>query len=84
MFGSKRGKQQRLERMVDLLHSHPGGLPQSEIARQLRVPRSTIHRDLVALEKRGMLLAEDPRGRISLFNGCSAKIKCVAIFRNEM
>lgn len=67
MFGSKKAKQARLERMVDLLHGHPGGLPPSEIARQLRVPRSTVHRDLVALEKRGVLLAEDPRGRISLF-----------------
>lgn len=67
MFGSKQGKQQRLERMVDLLQSHPAGLLPSEIARQLRVPRSTVHRDLVALEKRGVLLAEDPCGRISLF-----------------
>lgn len=67
MFGSKQGKQQRLERMVDLLQNHPTGLLPSEIARELRVPRSTIHRDLVALEKRGVLLAEDPRGRISLF-----------------
>jgi DNA-binding IclR family transcriptional regulator len=67
MFGSKKGKQERLDRLVDLLQGHPGGLSQSEMARQLRVPRSTVHRDLVALEKRGVLLAEDPRGRISLF-----------------
>ncbi len=67
MFGSKKGKQARLDRMVDLLQRHPAGLSQSELAQQLRVPRSTIHRDLVALEKRGVLLAEDPRGRVSLF-----------------
>lgn len=67
MFGSKKEKQQRLERLVDLLQGHPAGLSQSEIARQLHVQRSTVHRDLVALEKRGVLLAEDPRGRISLF-----------------
>jgi len=67
MFGSKKGKQERLDRVVELLQGHPAGLSQSEMARQLRVPRSTVHRDLVALEKRGVLLAEDPRGRISLF-----------------
>ncbi|MCX7839997.1 MAG: helix-turn-helix domain-containing protein [Anaerolineae bacterium] len=67
MFGSKQGKQQRLEQWVDLLQNHPTGLSPSEIARQLRVPRSTVHRDLIALEKRGVLLAEDSRGRISLF-----------------
>lgn len=67
MFGNKKSKQQRLARVVGLLEQHPGGLSQSEIAKQLRVQRSTVHRDLVALDKRGVLLAEDPRGRISLF-----------------
>lgn len=67
MFGSKKGKQQRLERMVHLLQGRPAGVSPSEIAQQLGVPRSTVHRDLVALEKRGVLLAEDPRGRVSLF-----------------
>lgn len=67
MFGSKKGKQQRLGEMVNLLEQHPGGLSQSEIAKRMRAQRSTVHRDLVALEKRGVLLAEDNRGRISLF-----------------
>lgn len=67
MFGNKKGKQQRLDQLVGLLHDHPAGLSQSQIAQQLCVPRSTVHRDLVALEKRGVLLAEDPHGRISLF-----------------
>lgn len=67
MFGSKKGKRERLEQLVGLLQEHPAGLPQSEIAKQLCVQRSTVHRDLMALEKRGVLLAEDPRGRISLF-----------------
>jgi|GEM_PF-576099 DNA-binding IclR family transcriptional regulator len=67
MFGSKKGKQQRLEQMVGLLQNHPAGLAPTELAQKLGVPRSTVHRDLVALEKRGVLLAEDPRGRLSLF-----------------
>jgi CRISPR-associated endonuclease/helicase Cas3 len=67
MFGSKQDKQERLEQIVQVLERHPGGLTQSEIARRIRVERSTVHRDLAALEKRGVLLAEDHRGRISLF-----------------
>lgn len=67
MFGSKKGKQQRLAKVVGLLKQHPGGLSQSDIAKQLRVQRSTVHRDLTTLEQRGVLLAEDPRGRLSLF-----------------
>jgi DNA-binding IclR family transcriptional regulator len=67
MFGTKRGKQQRLEKIVDLLGKHPGGLSQSEIARTIKVERSTVYRDLATLEKRGVLLAEDGHGRISLF-----------------
>jgi DNA-binding IclR family transcriptional regulator len=67
MFGSKRGKQDRLDKIVGLLERNPGGLSQSEIARRVRAERSTVHRDLAALEKRGVLLAEDDRGRVSLF-----------------
>ena len=67
MFGSKRGKLDRLEKIVDLLEHNPGGLSQSEIAKRVSTERSTVHRDLAALEKRGVLLAEDDRGRVSLF-----------------
>ncbi len=67
MFGSKRGKQDRLEKIVNLLERNPGGLSQSEIAKLVRTQRSTVHRDLAALEKRGVLLVEDDRGRVSLF-----------------
>ncbi len=67
MFGSKKSKKQRLDKVVGLLENHPAGLTQSELAQQLRIRRSTVHRDLAALETRGVLLAEDPRGRISLF-----------------
>jgi DNA-binding IclR family transcriptional regulator len=67
MFGTKQSKEQRLEQFVDLLEQHPNGLPPIEIARRLGVERSTIHRDLVALEERGVLLAEDKRARVSIF-----------------
>jgi len=73
MFGTKQGKGQRLDQIVGLLEQHPGGLSQSEIARQLREERSTIHRDLAVLEERGVLLAEDPRGRVLLFALLSGK-----------
>jgi DNA-binding IclR family transcriptional regulator len=67
MFGSKQAKQDRLEQIVQVLEGNPGGLTQSEIARRVRRQRSTVHRDLLALDKRGVLLAEDERGRVSLF-----------------
>ncbi len=67
MFGSKQGKVQRLEQIVQLLEQNPAGLSQSEIARLLQAERSTVSRDLVALEQRGVLLAEDSRARVSLF-----------------
>lgn len=67
MFGSKRGKQERLDKIVWLLEWNPGGLSQSDIARRVGAERSTVRRDLAALEKRGVQLAEDDRGRVSLF-----------------
>lgn len=67
MFGTKQGKEERLERMVELIAQHPGGLSQSEIARRLRVERSTVYRDLAVLEARGVLLAEDQQGHVSFF-----------------
>jgi DNA-binding IclR family transcriptional regulator len=37
------------------------------LARKMGMPRSTVKRDLPALEKAGILLAEDRRGRLALF-----------------
>lgn len=65
MFGSKAAKKSRLDEIVTLLERH-GSLSQAEIAAHLRVPRSTVLRDLPALEDRGVLLAEDRAGRVSL------------------
>lgn len=66
MFGNKRGKKERLERMARIV-AREKGITQAELARRLDVHRSTVGKDLVALEERGVLLAEDERGRLSLF-----------------
>jgi DNA-binding IclR family transcriptional regulator len=57
----------RLRRIEALLDKHPKGLRQSEIARKLKLHRSTVMRDLPALEEMGVLLIEDDGGRIGLF-----------------
>ena len=57
----------RLRQMERLLRQHPEGLKQSEIARRLGLHRSTVMRDLPALEEVGILLAEDNRGRLTFF-----------------
>ena len=67
MFGNKQAKQERLEQMAEVIGQHPEGVSQSELARQMNVPRSTVKRDLPTLEKAGILLAEDRRGRLALF-----------------
>lgn len=65
MFGNKQAKERRLEQIVSLLEQH-GPMSQAEIAAHLRVPRSTVLRDLPTLEDRGVLLAEDRAGHVSL------------------
>lgn len=65
MFGNKQAKESRLEQIVSLLEQH-GSMSQAELAAHLRVPRSTVLRDLPALEDRGVLLAEDCAGHVSL------------------
>jgi DNA-binding IclR family transcriptional regulator len=63
----RKPNQDRLDRYEDLIPEHPGSIRQSALARMLGVPRSTVMRDLPALEDRGTLLSEDRRGRLSLF-----------------
>lgn len=67
MFGNKTDKQKRLQQMAEVIRQHPSGVSQSQIARKLGVPRCTVKRDLPTLEKAGILLCEDERGRLSLF-----------------
>ncbi|MSP12928.1 MAG: HTH domain-containing protein [Chloroflexi bacterium] len=58
---------QRLAQITRLLQQHAEGLTQSQIAQELGLHRSTVMRDLPALEESGILLAEDERGRLKLF-----------------
>ena len=55
--------QQRLEQINDYVAQHPGVRP-AEIARELNVPRSAVTRALPGLEDVGLLLSEDPHGRL--------------------
>jgi DeoR/GlpR family transcriptional regulator of sugar metabolism len=66
MFGNKQSKQERLEQMAKVIEQHPD-ITQAELAQQMGMPRSTVKRDLPAMEKAGILLAEDVQGRLSLF-----------------
>ena len=66
MFGNKQAKQARLEQMAKAIEQHPD-ITQAELAREMGMPRSTVKRDLPAMEKAGILLAEDARGRLKLF-----------------
>ncbi len=68
MFGTKQGKAQRLELIATLVEQQPDGLTPRDLAKELGVARSTISDDLVALENNGVLLAEDNRARLSLFD----------------
>lgn len=65
MFGSKQGKRDRLEQYEELLRE--GDLSQAQLAQRLGVPRSTVLRDLVDLEERGIQLEESEDGRLRLF-----------------
>ena len=66
MFGSKRQKDRRLAQIATLTAGETG-VTRAELARRLGVHRSTIGRDLVHLEERGVLLAEDDAGRLRNF-----------------
>ena len=63
----RRPDERRLKRYETLVPEYPGRIRASQLARALGVSRSTVLRDLPALEERGTLLAEDERGLLSLF-----------------
>lgn len=65
MFGSKHEKRKRLQQYATLLSDQP--LTAAELASRLGVPRSTVIRDLPLLEEHGILLCEDMKGRLYLF-----------------
>jgi biotin operon repressor len=65
MYGNKQATQARLEKLATLISLAQEGVSQAELAQALGVDRATIHKDLVRLEERGILLAEDPSGYLS-------------------
>ncbi len=66
MYGDKTEKQARLAQMTRLVAQSPDGITQAELARALGVSRATVCKDLVQLEQRGVRLAEDDAGRLSV------------------
>ena len=65
MFGNKAEKRERLAKLVDLVATHPG-ISQAELARQLKVNRSTILKDLIVLSELGVRLSQDEKGGLYL------------------
>jgi DeoR/GlpR family transcriptional regulator of sugar metabolism len=58
--------EKRLERLARTIEEHPDERP-GFLAQLLGLHRSTVQRDLPALEERGVLLSEDDKGRLSIF-----------------
>jgi len=56
-----------LDRYEEVVPEYPANIRASQLARTLGVHRSTVQRDLPALEEQGTLLVEDERGLLSLF-----------------
>ncbi len=65
MFGNKQAKQKRLKDLTQLIQTR-GPVSQAELARQLRVKRSTVYKDVQTLTKKGVRLAEDTKGWLEL------------------
>ncbi|RLC81741.1 MAG: hypothetical protein DRJ03_06220 [Chloroflexi bacterium] len=63
----RRPSQGRLDKYEEIIPEHPDTIRPSQIAQFLQVSRSTVQRDLPALEEQGTLLIEDNRGLLSLF-----------------
>jgi len=63
----RKPSQGRLDRYEELVPEYPNHIRSSQLARLLGVHRSTVQRDLPALEERGTLLIENEGGFLSLF-----------------
>jgi len=66
MFGNQSVRIKRLSAIQKLLGEHPSGLTAKEIAEELGINRSTVHRDIVSLSE-SLSLWEDQSGRIGIF-----------------
>jgi DeoR/GlpR family transcriptional regulator of sugar metabolism len=65
MFGSKQGKEERLEQEVEILIAE-GEMSVAELAERVGVPPKTVYSDLVALDNSGVRLQEY-KGKISVY-----------------
>ncbi len=65
MFGNKADRRERLAQLIDLVAANPG-ITQAELARNLRVNRATILKDLIALSEMGVRLFQDDNGGLYL------------------
>lgn len=63
----RKPNQARLDRYEEMVPEYPKAIRKSQLARQIGVHRSTVQRDLPALEERGTLLMENADGLLSLF-----------------
>lgn len=63
---SRKADEQRLETIARTIRDNPGRKP-GWLARLVGIDNKTMMRALTQLEDRGVLLAEDDRGRVSLF-----------------
>jgi Mn-dependent DtxR family transcriptional regulator len=59
----RRADRERLEAIWHTVEDEPG-IRAGGVAERLGIPRSSVTRALPALEDEGLLLSEDPRGRL--------------------
>ncbi len=59
----RRADKERLEAIYRTVEREPGIKP-GRVARRLGLHRSAVSRALPALDERGLLLSEDPKGRL--------------------
>ncbi len=65
MFGNKQKKQNRLQKMAHLLKASDDGMTQAELARKVKVSRSTVNKDLgIIQQETGTLVSEDEKGKL--------------------
>lgn len=65
MFGDKQDKLARLFSIRNMVHRAKDGISQAELARQLKVSRSTITKDMgIVEEETGAQFWEDDDGRL--------------------
>lgn len=68
MFGNKKNKQSRLQRLAKLVQQSPG-ISQAELARRLGVSRGTVTKDLAIVEKEtGSLFWQDDDDHLHPFD----------------